>query len=72
MDSNLDFFNWLTLIAFIFGSISVTNAFFSLKSRFKDWFAIRSKEALRNRLLELEEIAQNTKRYINEPRGVNL
>jgi hypothetical protein len=32
MDSNLDFFNWLTLIAFIFGSISVTNAFFSFNT----------------------------------------
>lgn len=61
------FFNYLALVAFIFSSISVINAFLSLKARFKDWFAIRSKEALRNRLLELEEIAHKTKQYINEP-----
>ncbi len=61
------FFNWLALIAFFLSCISVINAFLSLKTRFKDWFAIRSKEALRKRLIELENIAQNTRRNINEP-----
>ncbi len=60
-------FNWLALIGFLFGCVSVTNAFFGLKSRFKDWFTLTSKQALRKRLLELEKIAQNTKRHINEP-----
>lgn len=49
------FFNWLTLIAFVFGTISVLNATLSLRSRYKDWQATKSKEAFEKRLEQLKQ-----------------
>jgi hypothetical protein len=57
------FFNWLAVIAFLFSSISVLNAIFNLRSRYKDWRATKSKAAFVHRLKELEHLVNQIGEY---------
>jgi hypothetical protein len=59
--------NWLSLIAFIFFPLSALNAFFSLRSRYKDWRATSSTKRFEKRLKELETLVNMVGTYRNEP-----
>src|SRR5688500_6887697 len=51
----MTFWNRITLIAFIFFPLSALNAFFGLRTRFKDWRGIKSKKNFEKRLKELKQ-----------------
>src|SRR5262245_7017770 len=63
----MTFWNWLALIAFLFATISVLNAFLSLKSRFRDWRGIQSKKAFDKRVRQLERELKRIKRFAADP-----
>ena len=46
--------NWLALIAFLFFPLSALNAFFGLRSRYRDWKGAKTKKGFDERLKELE------------------
>jgi len=60
-------FNWLTLIAFLFASISVLNALLSLKTRFRDWRGTQSKKAFEKRVKQLERELVRIQKFAAEP-----
>lgn len=64
---SLTLFQWLALIAFIFGTISVTNAFLSLKSRFRDWNGTRNQAAFKKRVEELQKQITTLEGYRKNP-----
>ena len=64
---NMTFWNWLALIAFIFLPLSALNAFFSLKSRYSNWRAIKSKKNFSKRLEEIELYLTEVQQYRNQP-----
>jgi hypothetical protein len=64
---NMTVWNWLALIAFFFATISVLNAFLSLKSRFRDWRGIQSKKAFEKRVRQLERELTRIRRFALEP-----
>lgn len=64
---SMTFWNWIALIAFLFFPLSALNAFLSLKSRYKDYRAIRSKKSFEKRLKELETWVNTIGTYRNEP-----
>jgi hypothetical protein len=45
--------NWLALIAFIFLPLSALNAFFGLRSRYRDWRGTKSQKGFEKRLQQL-------------------
>jgi hypothetical protein len=52
---SMTFWNWLALIAFIFLPLSALNAFFSLKSRYRDWRGAQTRKGFEERLTHLEK-----------------
>jgi hypothetical protein len=47
--------NWLALVALMFGSLGGLNAFLSLRSRYQDWRGTQSKKEFENRIDQLTE-----------------
>lgn len=63
----LTFFQWLALIAFLFASISVINAFFSLKTRYDNWLGMKSKKEFDERIKELQTQVTYLEKHRNKP-----
>lgn len=63
----MTFFNWLTLIAFLFAAISVLNALLSLKSRFRDWRGIQNIKGFEKRVRQLERELRRIKEFADNP-----
>ena len=61
------FFNWLSLIAFAFLPFSALNAVLGLKSRWKDWRALKSKDDFEKRIIELEKQIYKIAEYKESP-----
>lgn len=51
---SMTIWNWLTLIAFLFFPLGALNAFFGLRSRYRDWKGARTKKGFEKRLKQLE------------------
>jgi hypothetical protein len=61
------FFNWLTLIAFLLALVGFLNSFLSLKSRYQDWRATKSKKEFEKRVITLLKVARQVTLYRNSP-----
>lgn len=59
--------NWLALIAFLFGLVSVLNSFLGLRSRYLDWQGPKSKVKFRKRLRQLSKQVLLIDQYRKEP-----
>src|SRR5258706_2746892 len=66
---SMTIWNWLALIAFIFFPLSALNAFFGLRSRYRDWRGTKSKQAFENRLKQLSEELDIIETFKNNIRG---
>lgn len=61
----MTFWNWLSLIAFLFLPFTALNTFFSLRTRFQDWRGIKNKKAFEKRLVQLSTKVRRIGNYIS-------
>ena len=64
----MTFWNWLALFAFLFATVSVLNAFLSLRVRYFDWRATKNKRKFAIRLKLFEEQLSRVDRYRHNDR----
>src|SRR6266403_927540 len=66
---NMNFWNWLALIAFLIALMSGLNAFLGLKSRFRDWRGTQSKKLFEIRLKQFRQELRIIETFENNLRG---